>query len=130
MGQQPVDAILLHRQLRIVEIVRVHPNAIGERREAWLHLQARTDHGGIPAEALGPQVPLHDYAAFGHRARQGQAQAVKNRLPGQFGNVIGQRRRVRLNDEFRHFAGQSFAAAGGEIGRVVLDGGARHSGSP
>ena len=69
MSEQPVDAVLLVGQLRVVVVVRVNADAVCKRREALLHAKLGADHGGFSAQLLGVQIPLHDLAALGDGAR-------------------------------------------------------------
>ena len=90
MGQQAVDAVLGDRQLRVVIVVGMDADAVGEGGEARRHLAAAADDGGAAlAEAEIVEMLANQFAALGDRAGQRQAEAVEDGLLAKLDHLRG-----------------------------------------
>ena len=88
---KPVDAVLRHRELRVVEVVGVYGETVRERGKARGQTHVGADHDAAlsarDAERL--EVALRDAACLRHGTGERQAQTVENRAPSQVRDVGG-----------------------------------------
>ena len=82
MREQAVDAILRHGELRVVVVVGVDREAVGERGEARGQRASRCRSRCEPRSEAMPrrfEVAVRDLAALGGRAGEREAEAVEHR---------------------------------------------------
>ena len=117
--EQTVDAIFRNRQLRVVVVVCMHRNAVGEGGKSRRHFQVRADDraasGGGDAERL--KVSAYDAPGFGGIARKRQTQPIQDGALAQMHHIGGNLRWLRVSDELRHIGGEGwFVGHGSEWG--------------
>ncbi len=80
VGKQSVDAVLGDRELRVVVIVGVHRDPVGERGETRGHFHISADHGAafVGRKAERPEIGAHDMPRFGGVAGERQPEAVED----------------------------------------------------
>jgi hypothetical protein len=91
MGEQPVDAVLRHGELRVVEVVGVDREAVGERGEARRQAQAAADHGAALSAAMPErlEVAARDVAALRGGAGEREPDAVEHRALAEVRDSFG-----------------------------------------
>ena len=115
MGEQAVNAIRGHGELRVVIVVGVDADAVGEGREARGHLAAGTDDGcRARRQTKLVEMAANQRTALRDRAGQRQPDAVEDGLLAERNDVVGQILYGGGDDEIRHIVGQA-----GRFGDVV-----------
>jgi len=111
--EQPVDAVLGDRELRVVVIVGVDRHAVREGGEARRHLEPTADHGAAfgRGAAERAQVAAHDVAGPGDRAREREPDAVEDRALAQMRHLRGNVGGAGAGDEIGDVRGERFFAA-------------------
>ena len=108
MRQQAVDAVLGDRKLRVVVIVGVNREAVGECGETRGHSQLAADHGAafVGGDAQLSEIATRDVARLRRRARERESDSVEHRALAQMRHVFRNVARLRAQDETRNVIGQ------------------------
>ena len=100
MNQQAIDAVLGHRELGVVEVVRVDRNAVHQCGKLRRGLSRRADDGRAALKRAQSIQVLHaERAGLRLRAGQRQSEAIENRFFPEFYDVGGDRIVTRIDDE-------------------------------
>ena len=91
MREQAVDAILGHGELRVVVVVGVDGNPVGERREARGQTQVAADHGAaaVGGDAQRRKIAPRNVTRLRRGAGEREADAVEHRTLAKVGHVGG-----------------------------------------
>ncbi len=108
MGEQAVDAILGNGELRVVVVIGVDRNAVGECREARGKPQFASDHGAaaLGCDAQRGKIAPGDATGLRRGAGQRQADAIEHRTLAEMGHVGRYVLPVRGDNEAGDVVGQ------------------------
>ena len=103
VGQQAVDSILGHRELRVIVVVGVDRQAIRKRRETGRQTQWAADDGAaaIGRDAKRSEIATHNVRAFRRGAGQRETEPVQHGTLAQVDDIGRNVARLGRDDEVR-----------------------------
>jgi hypothetical protein len=101
MGEQAVDAVLRDRELRVVVVVGMHGEAVGEGGEARGQPHVAADHRAslVAGDPESLEVAPRDMAALRGGAGERETDAVEHRALAEVGHVLRDVGVLRVDDE-------------------------------
>ncbi len=122
MGEQAVDAIFRDGQLRVVIVVGMNRDAVGERREACRQAQIAADdrRSGLSGDTQRVEVTANDVRGLRSRTGQRQAETVEYRSLAQTHHVAGNIARPGADDKVGDVGGQRSIDGDGRAGILGL----------